>query len=381
MLFRGALDTSSAIWARAVEAASKSVCRFQGDERNVIFISMVTAPNERIGTLSRSADERRFNVAASRAKDQMWLVHSVTRNDLSKSCLRLRLLEFFEQTKIEPIVGVDSEKLEREIFNVNRSIVNAPKPFDSWFEVDVALELARKKYQVIPQFEVAGKYIDLVIIDGGGARLAVECDGDAFHGIDNYEQDMERQKILERCGWPFFRIREAEFYANKTSVMERLFTILENRGIQPIGSENHSYERNHVSKVTQTEDIYNDFNELPHRNSVSEDNATQVVTDNPSDIHGAMQMKYPALRDAIIATLKLRPNQSCVKEAVAKYLLQYLEIITRGKPRKAFAFKVNKVLEKMAKAKIIKIYTAKNERVKLEPEPYLSIALQKDIYT
>ena len=347
----------------------------------MIFISMVTAPNERIGTLSRSADERRFNVAASRAKDQMWLVHSVTRNDLSKSCLRLRLLEFFEQTKIEPIVGVDSEKLEREIFNVNRSIVNAPKPFDSWFEVDVALELARKKYQVIPQFEVAGKYIDLVIIDGGGARLAVECDGDAFHGIDNYEQDMERQKILERCGWPFFRIREAEFYANKTSVMERLFAILESRGIQPIGMGNHSYERNHVSKVTQTEDIYNDFNELPHRNSVSEDNATQVVTDNPSDIQGAMQMKYPALRDAIIATLKLRPNQSCVKEAVAKYLLQYLEIITRGKPRKAFASKVNKVLEKMAKAKIIKIYTAKNERVKLEPEPYLSIALQKDIYT
>jgi very-short-patch-repair endonuclease len=351
---------------------------FQGDERNVILISMVAAPNERIGTLNKSADERRFNVAASRAKDQMWLFHSVTSNDLSKSCLRLRLLEFFEQTKIDPIVGVDSDELERIVFNANRSIVNAPKPFDSWFEVDVALELARKKYHVIPQFEVAGKYIDLVI-EGNGSRLAVECDGDAFHGIDNFEQDMERQKILERCGWPFFRIRESEFYANKTSVMERLFTVLESRGIHPIGKGNHSYKRDPVSKVTQMED--NDLIELPHHNPLHGDNVTQVVTNNPSDIHEAMQMEYPTLRDAIIATLKLRPNHSCVKEAVVKYLLKYLEIITRGKPRKAFAFKVNKVLDKMAKAKIIKIYTAKNERVKLEPEPYLSIALQKDIYT
>lgn len=131
--------------------------------------------------------------------------------------------------------------------------------------------------------------------------------------------------------------------------------------------------------MTQMED--NDLIELPHHNPLHGDNVTQVVTNNPSDIHEAMQMEYPTLRDAIIATLKLRPNHSCVKEAVVKYLLKYLEIITRGKPRKAFAFKVNKVLDKMAKAKIIKIYTAKNERVKLEPEPYLSIALQKDIYT
>lgn len=94
--------------------------------------------------------------------------------------------------------------------------------------------------------------------------------------------------------------------------------------------------------MTQIEDIYNDLIDLPHYNPLHRNDVTQVVTDNPSDIHGAMQMKYPALRDAIIATLKLRPNQSCVKEAVAKYLLQYLEIITRGMPREAFAFKVNK---------------------------------------
>ena len=52
---------------------------FQGDERDVIFLSLVAATNDgrRIGALSKESDKRRFNVAASRARDQMWLFHSV----------------------------------------------------------------------------------------------------------------------------------------------------------------------------------------------------------------------------------------------------------------------------------------------------------------
>ena len=39
---------------------------FQGDERHIIFLSMVAAPGEgRIGVLSNDAARQRFNVAAS----------------------------------------------------------------------------------------------------------------------------------------------------------------------------------------------------------------------------------------------------------------------------------------------------------------------------
>ena len=67
---------------------------FQGDERDVIFLSLVAATNDgrRIGALSKESDKRRFNVAASRARDQMWLFHSVTIDDLSSLCLRRQLL-------------------------------------------------------------------------------------------------------------------------------------------------------------------------------------------------------------------------------------------------------------------------------------------------
>ena len=208
---------------------------FQGDERDIMFLSMVAAPDERIGPLTRSADERRFNVAASRARDQMILFHSVTVNDLSESDLRRKLLEFFENTKPQEIAGIgrrEKEKLERRAAQGNRAVIKPLDPFDSWFEVDVALEIARKGYIVQPQFEFAGRRIDLVI-EGGQARLAVECDGDTWHGPDQYEKDMERQRQLERCGWEFFRVRESAFYANKEVALEKLWPMLEERGIFP----------------------------------------------------------------------------------------------------------------------------------------------------
>jgi very-short-patch-repair endonuclease len=205
---------------------------FQGDERDIMFLSMVAAPNEKIGPLTTAAAERRFNVAASRARDQMILFHSVIREDLSTSCLRRRLIEFFESTKLQKIAGIDRDELERRASQDNRSVVNPPDPFESWFEVDVALELLRKGFVVLPQYEVAGKRIDLVV-EGGQARLAVECDGDQWHGADRYEADMQRQRQLERCGWEFVRVRESAFYSNKERALQELWQALEERNIVP----------------------------------------------------------------------------------------------------------------------------------------------------
>src|ERR1035438_4631218 len=54
-----------------------------------------------IGVLSKESDKRRFKVSASRARDQMWLFHSVTIEDLSNLCLRRQLLEYCLNPKVE----------------------------------------------------------------------------------------------------------------------------------------------------------------------------------------------------------------------------------------------------------------------------------------
>lgn len=66
---------------------------FQGDERHVIWLSMVRAPNSPSSTLTKRDFEQRFNVAVSRAQDQLWLFHSVTLDLLRPGDLGRELLE------------------------------------------------------------------------------------------------------------------------------------------------------------------------------------------------------------------------------------------------------------------------------------------------
>jgi hypothetical protein len=70
--------------------------------------------------------------------------------------------------------------------------------------------------------------------------LAVECDGDHWHGVDQYEADMQRQRMLERCGWEFFRVRESSFYLNHQEALRGLWNLLEERGVLARWSTNMS---------------------------------------------------------------------------------------------------------------------------------------------
>ncbi|MFI6470844.1 hypothetical protein ACIBL5_11415 [Streptomyces sp. NPDC050516] len=53
----------------------------------------------------------------------------------------------------------------------------------SLFEQRVLLCIKERGYEVVPQWEVNGKYIDLVVT-GDHGRLAVECDGSRLNWLD-----------------------------------------------------------------------------------------------------------------------------------------------------------------------------------------------------
>jgi len=205
---------------------------FQGDERDVVFLSLVIAPNVNYRALTRLPDRRRFNVAMSRARDQVWLFYSVKPHDLAPEDLRRRLVTFFEEPQRDDLLCEKLDRLEREARKPRRP-GSQPEPYESWFEVDVALELLRRGFRVRPQFQVAGYRIDLVV-EGLEARLAVECDGDHWHGPERYEEDMARQRQLERAGWSFVRLRESEFYASRQRAMTAVIEACETLGIRPL---------------------------------------------------------------------------------------------------------------------------------------------------
>jgi very-short-patch-repair endonuclease len=211
---------------------------FQGDERHVMFISLVVAADEgrRMATLTQAADERRFNVAASRARDQMWLFHSVMPDDLPAKCLRRALLEYCLHPQVPQDAGHEPrvKELAASAASADRARVPAPPPFESWLEVDVYLEIKRRGYRVLAQHTFAGYKIDLVVT-GTNGRVAIECDGEDWLGQDRYDGDMARQRQLERCGWRFWRVRGGAFYRNPEAALQALWDVLEKQGIRPAG--------------------------------------------------------------------------------------------------------------------------------------------------
>ncbi|MGE5827157.1 MAG: AAA domain-containing protein [Micromonosporaceae bacterium] len=198
---------------------------FQGDERDIVFISMVIADKRQ--ALTGTEWQRRYNVAASRAKDQLWLFHSVGPEQLSAADLRLSLLSYVLNPPPAISTGVITDVTEDE-----------PHPaFGSLFEQRVFLALRERGYHVTPRVEVNGRGIDLVVT-GARGRLAVECDGQDWHGTaEQREADLDRERELKRAGWRFWRVRESEFCYDPTAALATLWETLDRLDIQPYRAE------------------------------------------------------------------------------------------------------------------------------------------------
>ena len=140
---------------------------FQGSERDIVYLSMVAdSANKTALTMLRY--EQRFNVAVSRARDRAVLVRSVKREELNPNDLKARLIAHFEN----PMPDVEETG-------------DALDVCDSQFERDLMGRLLERGYRVQGQVGSIGYRIDMVVEGADRRRLAVECDGDRFHGPNN----------------------------------------------------------------------------------------------------------------------------------------------------------------------------------------------------
>ena len=197
--------------------------QFQGDERDVIFLSLVDSPPDQ-GVLSkreagpRDLYKKRYNVAASRARNQLWVVHSLDPElHLQPGDLRRRLIEHARNPQA-------------------LSLAIQQQQTDSVFEQLVLQRLVAAGYRVRTQYPVGAYRIDLVV-EGRKRRLAVECDGERWHTHEQLQRDIERQAILERLGWIFVRIRGSLFFRDPDAAMAPVFEKLNHLDIEPLGPD------------------------------------------------------------------------------------------------------------------------------------------------
>ena len=195
---------------------------FQGDERDVIFLSMVDSnKNSSIPLIKKTEgtdnlNKKKYNVAASRAKDQMWIIHSLDfRNDLKDGDIRKELLEFGENQR----AFMQNDEIKAKS--------------DSVFEEEVAKYLSARDYNIKQQWEVGAYRIDMVVCCKN-EKTAIECDGERWHSSEEQiKNDIERQEVLERCGWNFIRIRGSKYFRNPELTMQEVEAELNKRGIYP----------------------------------------------------------------------------------------------------------------------------------------------------
>lgn len=212
--------------------------KFQGDERDVIFISMVDSPNENGNPLSlvtvgvEGSIKKRYNVAVSRAKDQLWIVNSLDETCLKSGDMRKLLLDYAKTPDAFSIK-------EKEIKNKSESI----------FEMQVASMLVSSGYHIKQQYSVGSYRLDIVVLCGK-KKVVIECDGDRYHsGEEKIREDMQRQVILERIGWKFIRISGSQFFRNPDEQMKKVINKLNDMGIFP--ENEYSVSNNRTSDLLE----------------------------------------------------------------------------------------------------------------------------------
>ena len=138
-----------------------------------------------------------------------------------------QVVEYCLHPKVDPleVAGLRLDELRAVASSEIRRQGRPPHPFDSWFEVDVCIRVMERGYGILPQYEVAGYFVDLMV-EGMNGRIAVECDGDSWHGPDRFDQDMYGQRELQRAGLQFFRPRGSEFYRDREACLANLWELL-----------------------------------------------------------------------------------------------------------------------------------------------------------
>lgn len=203
----------------------KNLERVQGDERDVIFLSIGYGPDAsgkmymNFGPLSVDGGYRRLNVAITRARDQVKVISSIEPTDLASSYAvknqGVRMLAHY-------LAFAKYGQLEQP------SPVGLPErvEFDSPLEETVYEALTGRGWEVRTQVGVGRYRIDLAVVDPskpGRYLMGVECDGAAYHGTPTArERDWLRQRQLEGLGWRIARVWAPDWIRRRSDVLERL---------------------------------------------------------------------------------------------------------------------------------------------------------------
>jgi very-short-patch-repair endonuclease len=203
----------------------KNLENVQGDERDVIFISIGYGRTEEgylamsFGPLNRTGGERRLNVLISRARRRCEVFTSLCAEDLDVS-----------KTSSAGVAALKTflRYAETGQMDVPAQTERAP---DSEFEEEVLRQLTGLGHVVHTQVGSAGFFLDLAVVDPlqpGRYVLGIECDGARYHSARSArDRDRLRQSVLEGLGWRIHRIWSTDWFHNPDEELRKVVQAIE----------------------------------------------------------------------------------------------------------------------------------------------------------
>ncbi len=199
----------------------KNLENVQGDERDVIFISIGYGregnggvPQMNFGPLNQEGGERRLNVLITRARQRCEVFTNLTADDIDLNRTNARGLVALKRYLKYAAAGE---------FDIPISTGDLP---ESPFEESVAVALRERGYEVYHQIGSAGYFVDLAIKDSeypGRYLLGIECDGATYHSAQSArDRDRLRQQVLEGLGWRIHRIWSTDWFRNADRELRRV---------------------------------------------------------------------------------------------------------------------------------------------------------------
>jgi very-short-patch-repair endonuclease/signal recognition particle GTPase len=204
----------------------KNLENIQGDERDVIFLSVTYAKAHdgklryNFGPLNGENGWRRMNVLVTRSKKLMRVFSSIKAEDINLAATASRGAKLLRDF----LMYAEHKRLDSPV-------VSAINETESPFEREVFEELSKRGLSLIPQVGASGYRIDFGVLDGeakGKFICGIECDGVSYHSSETArDRDRLRQQVLEGRGWEIHRVWSTDWFKDRSGQIERLLKLVE----------------------------------------------------------------------------------------------------------------------------------------------------------
>ena len=289
----------------------KNIERVQGDERDVIIISVGYHKDingklpYRFGPILQEGGERRLNVAVTRARSRITLVSSFSHRDMDPGRSSAKGVDLLRRYLVYAASGGE---------NLGSDVTDVPL---NPFELSIKNGLEERGIPITPQYGVSGYRIDFACAhpdQPGRMVLAIEADGASYHSARTArDRDRLRQEVLESKGWRFHRIWSTAWFRNRDAELDRAEAAWRTAVEASDREENHSPKRpdpstsGHHERISSTPSRSGPRPPIPRRGTLGYQNITDY---NPIQLAELVRW--------IESDTLLRTNEDLIREVMGE---------------------------------------------------------------